>query len=387
MAAQQQRRMKLALAGAQMQALYFADESPDGTCLMTASEDNVLRIFELPRAAYESSDATAVQAGPTRLASVLRAAEGETIYDNRCTSRDHPVHLWDAFTARLRASYRAHDAVDNVMAALSLCFSPSGSALYCGYPSELRAFDISRPGRQHVLRAETCKRGRGQRMQLVSCVCASASGSAIAAGSYSGSVAVFSASDLSRVAELGSPAHAPGVTQVAWVGDEHVLTGARRDGAIRKWDVRNTSRHVCEYRRQVATNQRVSFCVSPCAGFLLSGSADGCLLVWDLRDESASPQPVASVPGHGDAVNGVSCHPTLPLVASSTGQRHLGPPEAPRGAGEAEEDEDDMEDDQQQPRPQEQAQSKVWVFKCAHVWEDVPTPTTVENSKDATQPN
>lgn len=59
----------------------------------------------------------------------------------------HPVHLWDACSGGLRATYRAYDAMDEVTAANSLEFSPDGSRLYGGFRKAIRSWDTSRPGR------------------------------------------------------------------------------------------------------------------------------------------------------------------------------------------------------------------------------------------------
>ncbi len=48
------------------------------------------------------------------------------------TSRDHPLHLWDAFTGNLRATYRAYDHLDEVVAANSVCFNTSGDKIFAG---------------------------------------------------------------------------------------------------------------------------------------------------------------------------------------------------------------------------------------------------------------
>eukprot|EP00983_Pelagomonas_calceolata_P021558 675143-Pelagomonas_calceolata.AAC.4 len=39
----------------------------------------------------------------------------------------HPVHLWDACTGELRATYRGYNEVDEVAAAYSLAFTPDGA--------------------------------------------------------------------------------------------------------------------------------------------------------------------------------------------------------------------------------------------------------------------
>lgn len=48
------------------------------------------------------------------------------------TSRDHPLHLWDAFTGNLRATYRAYDHLDEVVAANSVCFNTAGDKIFAG---------------------------------------------------------------------------------------------------------------------------------------------------------------------------------------------------------------------------------------------------------------
>lgn len=48
------------------------------------------------------------------------------------TSRDHPLHLWDAFTGSLRATYRAYDHLDEVVAANSVCFNTNGDKIFAG---------------------------------------------------------------------------------------------------------------------------------------------------------------------------------------------------------------------------------------------------------------
>ena len=87
--------------------------SPDSTCLLSADVgSNCLKVYE-PKAAS--------------LPQVLSSREGSSIYSYdwyplmdsmqpaTCaylsSCRDSPLHLWDAFTGKLRCSYIAHDQV------------------------------------------------------------------------------------------------------------------------------------------------------------------------------------------------------------------------------------------------------------------------------------
>lgn len=91
--------------------------SPDGTCLLVPSEDNKVRIYELPQDLdFQKS---------LQFQAAFHIKEGGTIYDScwfpfmnswnpdTCcfltTARESPVHLWDAFNGQLRATYRAYN--------------------------------------------------------------------------------------------------------------------------------------------------------------------------------------------------------------------------------------------------------------------------------------
>ena len=107
------------------QFLYGAQFSPDGLCVLAAATDDALRLFELPKSLWpkesvhvESSTADALIGA---LCPVLTCREGESVFDfcwyplmtsldpRTCcfvsTSRDHPLHLWDAYNGRVRMSY------------------------------------------------------------------------------------------------------------------------------------------------------------------------------------------------------------------------------------------------------------------------------------------
>ena len=59
----------------------------------------------------------------------------------------HPIHLWDALSGELRASYRVYNAADEVTAACSIAFDAQGQRLFAGLNNRLCIFDVARPGR------------------------------------------------------------------------------------------------------------------------------------------------------------------------------------------------------------------------------------------------
>lgn len=97
--------------------------SPDGTCLLVPCEDFRCRIYDLPRELYTGKIPTTLPLPSLKPALTIK--DGGLIYDcswyplmnsweppTCCfisTSKETPVHLWDAFTGRLRATYRAYN--------------------------------------------------------------------------------------------------------------------------------------------------------------------------------------------------------------------------------------------------------------------------------------
>lgn len=97
--------------------------SPDRTCLLVPSEDFRIRIYELPTELY--SEKIPSNLSSTKFSAALTVKEGGLIYDacwypfmnswepaSCCflsTSKESPIHLWDAFNGELRATYRAYN--------------------------------------------------------------------------------------------------------------------------------------------------------------------------------------------------------------------------------------------------------------------------------------
>ncbi|XP_056366798.1 LOW QUALITY PROTEIN: leucine-rich repeat LGI family member 4-like [Oenanthe melanoleuca] len=178
--------------------------APDGSCVLTCSNDNALRIFDLP---LPPGPPLGPPPGPPlpELAPAVQVAEGDTIYDFTwyplmdssqpptclvaASSRDNPVHLWDAFDGTLRGSFRAHNHLDEPVAPHSLSFSPDGSRLLGGFDGAVREFPTERPGRSGHERALS-QGGQGQR-GLIGCLAFSPSQSLFACGSYGRSLGLY----------------------------------------------------------------------------------------------------------------------------------------------------------------------------------------------------
>ncbi|XP_025861194.1 telomerase Cajal body protein 1 isoform X2 [Vulpes vulpes] len=323
--------------------------APDGSCILTNSADNILRIYNLPPELYDEGE----QLEYAEMVPVLRMVEGDTIYDYcwyslmsssepdtsyvASSSRENPIHIWDAFTGELRASFRAYNHLDELTAAHSLCFSPDGSQLFCGFNRTIRVFSTARPGRDCEVRATFAKK-QGQ-SGIISCIAFSPAQPLYACGSYSRSLGLYACDDGSPLALLGG--HQGGITHLCFHPDgNRFFSGARKDAELLCWDLRQPGHPLWSLSREVTTNQRIYFDLDPTGQFLVSGSTSGAVSVWDTggAGQEGKPEPLLSFLPQKDCTNGVSLHPSLPLLATASGQRVFPEPTESEDEGEREVD-------------------------------------------------
>ncbi|XP_043817276.1 telomerase Cajal body protein 1-like isoform X5 [Manihot esculenta] len=152
------------------------------------------------------------------------------------TTRDHPIHLWDASSGLLRCTYRAYDAVDEITAAFSIAFNPAGTKI----------FDIHRPGREFE-QYSTLQGNKEGQAGIISTIafCPTHSGM-LATGSYNQTAAIFREDNMELLYVLHG--QEGGITHVQFSKDGNYLyTGARKDPYILCWDMRKTVEVVYKY--------------------------------------------------------------------------------------------------------------------------------------------
>ncbi|KAL7213183.1 hypothetical protein ACSBR2_015816 [Camellia fascicularis] len=161
--------------------------SPDGSCFLTCTDEKSLRVFPLPDAGsvyYENSCSFAADVAADSYSANLVLNEGEPVYDFcwypymsasdpvtcvfASTTRDHPIHLWDATSGELRCTYRAYNDVDEITAAYCIGFNPAGTKIFAGYNKSLRIFYIHRPGRDSVHHSTV--KGNNQQPVILGCL-------------------------------------------------------------------------------------------------------------------------------------------------------------------------------------------------------------------------
>ncbi|KAF9964934.1 Telomerase Cajal body protein 1 [Mortierella alpina] len=339
--------------------------SPDGSCLLSSSNDNCLRIYALPDSTTSTPEDTQLNAG-------VVIKEGEVVYDmcwypgmssrdpaSCCvlsSSRDHPVHLWDAYTGELRCSYTIVDHCEVNVAPNALCFNLDGTKIYCGSNNMIQIFDTARPGRDSQKRptVPTRKSKKGQK-GVISCLAFNPDQSDLyAAGSYLKTIGLYDARAEELLLLLRDKSHRPhhrankegavknqdtpqqqrssdavppmgGVTQLQFSPDGlYLYSASRQDAYIRCWDIRNTAHVLHRLERPgELTNQRIGFDISNDGRWLTTGDMNGDISVFDLTspEEAGADRLVARYHGHDDVVSAATFHPGGSMLATSSGQR------------------------------------------------------------------
>lgn len=246
------------------------------------------------------------------------------------TSKDAPIHIWDAYRAYVRASYRAYDAQDQLEAARCVVFDPSGQKLFCGFRRMIRVFDVSRPGRVCEERptVKSRKSKNGQK-GIISCMEFNPDRSGmLAAGSFARSTCIYCERSGEMICELQG--QEGGVTHVQFSSDGTCLfTGGRNDSHILCWDIRRTQSLLFRLKRSVTTNQRIGFDIDTSGHFLMTGSHcddkstrnknAGCVMLYDTKRGTKLAE---KRDGFSDVVNDVQFHPSEKIWCATTGQRH-----------------------------------------------------------------
>ena len=283
-------------------------------------------------------------------------------------SRDQPVHLYDAYTGQIRATYRPYNSLDELDSPSTFSFINQGEHFVVGgfrKERELQIFDLARPGRDSLVTlklGKTRKSTDGQK-GLVSALPYSPYHNLIASGTCSpGSIYLYDARAQSTPSQevvisgnciVGhGKSHSrkrkhfvsdeegvfssakvkwfqsravKGVTQLEFSDDGTSLYSlSRRSNAVIQWDLRklSTSSHcpgLASFETDNSTNQRLEFTLHQ--NHLYVGGRDRCVRVYDCHQSS---EEVAILNGDFDsAVNGVSVTSLggKTILASSTGTR------------------------------------------------------------------
>lgn len=250
-------------------------------------------------------------------------------------SKHLPVHLFDALSGSLCSSYSPMNSLDQIDHSFSITFNNDGEKLLVGADSGFYAFLTRRPGRDSTFfRTKKCRRDIYGQRGIISTLAVRPTGyeDTIAAGSFSGTVGIYSLNEADAVGTFN--AHTHGVTHIKFSPcGTYLFTGGRMQNDVRQWDLRMLGttypKPTKVFYRQVLTNQRIRFDVDGSGRFLVTGSTCGSALVYDLHKPSSYEdeiiQPYAMTSRSNSSANSASFNPALvnskTCFAYTTGER------------------------------------------------------------------
>ncbi|KTW28437.1 hypothetical protein T552_01700 [Pneumocystis carinii B80] len=301
--------------------------SPDGMFLLSSSNDNILRSFIISDSVLEKNEISDLPCS-----SFVRSAEPVYSYVwypkmklndlNSCcflaSIRDHPIHLYDALTSTLRASYPLIDHCERFLAPNSMIFSLDSTKFIAGTNNMLSIHALHMYGSGPIAAFHTTPTRHSKsslfhpiQKGIISSLSLNTLG-VLAAGTFSSTVGIYSnegCGDIVSVFNVGDG----GVTQVLWINDYKLLVVSRKSEKMSIWDIRTLSCIKTLGPRFAMTQQRMT--VDIWDNYIIAGSTDGIVRIW--KDDILLLEWNA----HHDVVSSVVVHPLYPLVATCSGSR------------------------------------------------------------------
>ncbi|KAM6497609.1 hypothetical protein JOM56_005557 [Amanita muscaria] len=275
--------------------------------------------------------------------------------------RECPVRLFEAFTGRLRASYKIIDHCERQVAPHSMSFNPTASRLYCGFENAIEVFDVQNPGEGTRLHTTPSRKSNDGLKGIISALAFSSDGSFsdayFAAGSlssYSHNIALYNeAQGENPTMFIGNndTKGYGGVTQLRFHPFKpHILYASFRGrasyGRVYAWDLRAVDSGVSNppyqvfqvYRdineleikaKELNFNQKMKFDIDVTGRWLSLGDQAGTISTFDLNAEAVTTCddgisfPSFQFEAHSDAVGSVSFNSCFPLLLSTSGSRHF----------------------------------------------------------------
>ncbi|KAH0547653.1 hypothetical protein FGG08_000142 [Glutinoglossum americanum] len=265
------------------------------------------------------------------------------------STRDHPIHLQDALTPRIRGTYPlTSPTTEKFIAPNSVLWSSSGTKFICGSDALISVFDVSRvgagPAERHPTIPSKRKKivGGGVGMKgIVSALGLSdqTGGGILAAGTFTRMIGLYGSEGsgdciavfpIEQAGEGSSTGRAgAGITALEWSPcGRYLYVAERKSTEILVYDIRVAGRRLGSLTgRTASSNQRLGIHVvlTDRGHEVWAGCDDGTVRVWQnaTGDSEMSRQPDRAWKAHDGPVAATIVHPSGTVVGTCSGQRDV----------------------------------------------------------------
>ncbi|XP_065210193.1 telomerase Cajal body protein 1 [Planococcus citri] len=229
-----------------------------------------------------------------------------------------PIHMWDLRTSKSEASYQMYSTKDEAVHAHCVTSSLDGQEIYAATSDYIFHFDANRPGRTYDF---VSTRSHFRRAIISTIALNPIRNSMFAVGTYNNRIGIYDEAQLLCMLY----GHTKGITYLKFSPNGTFLfSGVRGEKEIICWDLRNPGTALYKLNRAVKTQQRIYFDLTADGKYIVSGSTNGDILVWNtlLPPVDDTLEPICTFKAHEDCANGISINKQVPIIATVSGQYH-----------------------------------------------------------------
>ncbi|TFJ83470.1 hypothetical protein NSK_005239 [Nannochloropsis salina CCMP1776] len=298
--------------------IYTIRFNEKGTYCMTGGQDKSIKLWNPFR---PSADAN--KAGEAMLVQTFTGPHGYEIRDVAITTDnarfascggDTAFYLWDVATARVVKKFSGHAHMIN-----SLAFNAEGTVVLSGsYDRTVKIWDLRSNNRDPIQTLDDFKDSVTRVMVLEEGGRAGKGpgGKEVLATSVDGCLRTY---DIRKGVMWMDDCKEP-LSSVSVSGDGQCVLMNGLDGVVRLLE-RSTGEMLNNYQGHTHQAYPIESCFDNTDGFVLSGSEDGSLYVWDLVEGGSEGgkegKPVAVLKEHKRALGSMSFHPSEPVLVTA----------------------------------------------------------------------
>ncbi|KAI8815782.1 WD40-repeat-containing domain protein [Fimicolochytrium jonesii] len=259
--------------------------SQDGNYILTASHDRSAKLWN-PTTGLLIKTYEAHGKGVLAVAVPPAGADNSRFVTG---SEDRSVFVWDVGTGRPIRRFQGHHSRVNAVA-----FNQDGTVIISGsYDASIRFWDCRAANARLPIQICSDAKDSVESVRVV--------GSEVLTGSVDGSIRIY---DI-RMGSLTADAIGHPITSATFSGDKNCILLSSLDSTIRLID-KETGELLNHYRGHKNTTYRLASTLSNNDAYVVSGSEDGKIYMWDLVDGKLVKAIVAH---EGSVVTAVAYHP------------------------------------------------------------------------------